>query len=285
MSTRAPSATDWVKTLPRGGRVDWNELEAHVLREHREVLRLLGPAAGEVRTSSRAFTVGALILLIPLSIIALGIVFAPIWGLATLAGDPFGIRDVDGQVAIPVAGASLIVAVIVQVVLLVRSVRGAADVSGIGGGTAVVAVVIAIGIWIVGARQSVDGWQWWFALAIVTVVLGLGNEVRARRRAATEERTASAPDTAPTPAPEPASASAPSAPLAPEARGLPTSADSRERDRRIDAAIAAIPADVRAQLLDDRRRALEWLRMQGSITPEQAARGIGAPLGRLGDAG
>ena len=200
MSTRAPSATDWVKTLPRGGRVDWNELEAHVLREHREVLRLLGPAAGEVRTSSRAFTVGALILLIPLSIIALGIVFAPIWGLATLAGDPFGIRDVDGQVAIPVAGASLIVAVIVQVVLLVGSVRGAADVSGIGGGTAVVAVVIAIGIWIVGARQSVDGWQWWFALAIVTVVLGLwkcagGNEVRARRRAATED----APRRRPTP--------------------------------------------------------------------------------------
>ncbi|BDZ55479.1 hypothetical protein GCM10025870_25520 [Agromyces marinus] len=123
--TRVPSAADWVRTLPRGARVDWDELEAHVLREHPAALRELGPAAAGVRTAGRGirFALGAGI--VAATLIAVPLLAAPLVGLAVLVGDPWGIRDVDGRFAIPFAGASLVIAGVVASVLLVRAARGA----------------------------------------------------------------------------------------------------------------------------------------------------------------
>lgn len=255
--SRAPSAAEWVRTLPRGGRVHWGELEAHVFRRHPRVLRRMGPAAGEVRAARLGFRLVLGTAMLLGGIVLFAVVWAPVWGLATLAGDAFGIRDVDGDSAIPVAGASMVVAAVVQVVLLVRARRGRPDGQGVGGGTAVLAALVAIGIAFVGSRQSVPGWQWWAALAAAVVVLGLVNVRLARMGLGDSAGLRRRPE--------------------------PTAAEQLERARALDEAIARIPADERERLLDDRRRAIERLRLQGTVAPDEAARAIRAPLGRLAD--
>ncbi|WP_344377992.1 hypothetical protein [Agromyces tropicus] len=256
-----PDAAAWVRTLPRGARVDWDELEAHVLRDHPAALRALGPAGSGVLVARRrvGFLLGAGIAVATL--IAVPVLAAPVLGLAVLAGDPLGIDDVDGRVAVPVAGASLLVAAVVQLVLLARIARGRPDSGGIGAATAVLATLIAVGTALVGARQDVPGWPAWTASAVGVAVLG-GVVARASRRAS--RRPAPTGDV--------------------DVRGTGSgerSAPSRlDRERRLDAALAALPEAERDRLLDDRRRAVEWLRLQGVVSPETAARAVRAPLGR-----
>ena len=253
---QVPTAAEWARTLPRGARVPWSELEAHVLREHPAVLRLMGPAAAGVRASRPGFRAMLGVGIVLGGLVLLAIVWAPIWGLATLSGDAFGVRDVDGTVAVPVAGVSLLVAAVVQLGLLVRALRGRPDAAGIGGGTAVLAVLIGIGTALVGARQDVPAWPAWVGLAAAVAALGLANVVLAR---VLPHRTAP---------PRPRDAASPG--------------DRLARDRALDEAIAALPEAERTRLLDDRRRAIEWLRLQGTVSPDEAARAMRAPLGRLG---
>ncbi|MGW4928214.1 hypothetical protein ACWEOH_03600 [Agromyces sp. NPDC004153] len=255
----APSATEWARSLPRGGRVDWDELESHVLRDHPAVLRLLGPASAGVRTSTRGFRIALWTGIVVATLVAFPIVWAPVWGLATLSTGSVTFDDVDGHVAIPVAGASLVIAAIVQVVLLVATIRGRPDMAGVGGATALLAVLIGVGIALIGARQGVPGWLAWVALAVVVAALGIANAIGARVVRRRLDR-----------------------PSRPRVRLEQTPDERLERDRRLAEAVAAIPADEQERLLDDRRRAVERLRLQGTISPDEAARAIRAPLGRLG---
>jgi len=257
VSGAPPSAVDWAKALPRGGRVPWDELEAHVLRDHPRLLRLLGPAAARVQRSRRWVTVLMGTAAVIAGLIGLAVVWAPIWGLTTLLGDPFGIQDVDGRTAIPVAGISLLVSVVVQVVLLTRLATGRGSTSAIGAGTAVLAVLMLIAIVTIGTRQHVPGWEAWAFVAAATALLGGLVEFGERR-----------PPTRP--------------PREPVVRDTESPGARLERERLIDAAVRDLPDDERQRLLDDRRHALEWLRMTGTIGPEVAARAQRAPLGRLG---
>ncbi|MDR5692589.1 hypothetical protein [Agromyces indicus] len=253
---QVPTAAEWARALPRGARVPWAELEAHVLREHPAVLRLMGPAASGVRASRPGFRAVLGVGIVLGGLVLLAIVWAPIWGLATLSGDAFGVRDVDGAVAVPVAGVSLLVAAVLQLGLLVRALRGRPDAAGIGGGTAVLAVLIGIGTALVGVRQDVPAWPAWVGLAAAVAALGLVNVVLAR---VLPHRTAQ-----------------------PRTRDAASPGDRLARDRALGEAIAALPEAERTRLLDDRRRAIEWLRLQGTVSPDEAARAMRAPLGRLG---
>jgi hypothetical protein len=257
--SHAPSAAEWVRSLPRGGRIDWDELESHVLRDHPAVLRLMGPAAAVVRTSTRGFRIALWTGIVAATLVAFPVVWAPVWGLATLSTGSVTFSDVDGRVAIPVAGASLVIAAVVQLVLLVGAALGRPDSAGIGGATALLAVLTGTGIALIGSRQDVPGWLAWTLLAAVVVVLGVANAIAARR---VRPRTDRASRGRPRPEPSPT--------------------ERIERERRLAEAIAAIPADEQATLLDDRRRAVERLRLQGTVSPDEAARAIRAPLGRLG---
>lgn len=257
----APSATEWVRSLPRGGRVDWDELEAHVLRDHPAVLRLLGPAAAEVRTSTRGFTIALWIGIVVATLVAFPVLWAPVWALATLSMGAVTFEEVDGRAAIPVAGASLVIAAIVQVVLLLRTAGGRPDTAGVGGATALLAALTGIGIGLIGARQGVPGWPAWVALAVAVAALGIANAIGARLVRERSDRPSRA---------------------RVRVRSEPTPDERLERDRRLDEAIAAIPADEQQRLLDDRRGAVERLRLQGTVSPDEAARAIRAPLGRLG---
>lgn len=78
----------------------------------------------------RAFSIAAGMIIVLACIVGLAVVWAPIWGLAALAGDAFRERDVDGAMAIPVAGAAMIVSCFVHVGLLIRR----ALTHGVGGG-------------------------------------------------------------------------------------------------------------------------------------------------------
>ncbi|QTX05521.1 hypothetical protein [Agromyces archimandritae] len=257
MSTAPATASDWAKALPRGGRVPWDELEAHVLRGHDELLRLLGDAAYGVRRRNPVVTVLGRTVAVIAGVIALAVVWAPIWGIATLRGDAFGIVDVDGAAAIPVAGASAIVSICVQIALLVSAARGRPGTSGIGGGSALLSAFMLAGIIVVGVRQGVPGWPAWAAVAALAAVLGVVAEIAERRA------VRALPDGLPARPAEPAG-------------------DRLDREQRIDAAVQALPSEERARLLAERRAAIEWLRMVGTVDRETAARAIRAPLGRLG---
>ncbi|MGR0319271.1 hypothetical protein [Agromyces sp. ZXT2-3] len=277
-ASRTPNASDWVRTLPRGARVDWDELEAHVLRDHPDALRALGPAAAGVLAQRRGIRLALGAGIVIAALVALPVIAAPAWGLTALVGDPFGIRDVDGSIAVPIAGISLLVAGAVQVVLLVRAARGRPDTGGIGAITAVLAALIAVGTGLVGIRQDVPGWPAWFALAIVVALLGalvgVTGRPAARRRGATD--AAARPGTGALETVGPGRTAARTGTDADE----PTAA-RLERERRLGAALDGIPDDERAHLLDDRRRAIEWLRLHGAISPDEAARAIRSPLGRV----
>lgn len=251
MSAR-PSASQWVRDLPRGARVDWAELEARVLRDQPAALRALGIAGRVVRSEGRGWRLGFGIAVLVASIVGLAVVWAPIWGLATLAGDAFGRVDVDGAAAIPVAGVAMVIAGVVQVGLIVRTVRGRSGGEGgsIGGGIAVLGVLTAVGIAVVGDRQGVPGWQAWFAVALAGAAIGALHAVLARR--ARPRGDAAAPLSA---GPDPQAA---------------------------EAAVRELDPAVREALEADRRGAVEWLRLHGSIGPEEAAAALDAPLGRLG---
>ncbi|MCP2368540.1 phosphatidylglycerophosphate synthase [Agromyces flavus] len=255
----APSASEWVRSLPRGGRIDWDELESHVLRDHPAVLRLLGPAAAEVRTSTRGFRIALWAGIVTATLVAFPVVWAPVWGLATLSTSSVTFDEVDGRIAVPVAGASLVIAAIVQLVLLVSASLGRPDSAGIGGATALLAVLTGIAIALIGSRQDVPGWLAWCALAVVVVALGVANAIGAR---VVRPR--------------------PVRPSHGRPRPEPTPGERIDDERCLAEAIAAIPADEQARLLDDRRRAVERLRLQGTVSADEAARAVRAPLGRLG---
>lgn len=265
MSRVALSALDWAKALPRGARVPWDELEAHVVGDHPELLKLLGPAGADVRRPSRWVAILLGLVVIIACVLGAAVVWAPIWGLASLLGDAFGIEDVDGRATIPIAGASILVSIGVQLVLLARLAAGRGGTSGIGGGTAILATLVLIGIVVVGIRQDVPGWQGWAIAAAAAALLGVVVEIGERRQ---HRRRSDAPVAGV--AATPADTEPPS--------------DRLERERRIDDAVRALPDGERDRLLDERRRALEWLRMKGTITPDEAARAQHAPLGRLGSA-
>ncbi|BDZ55478.1 hypothetical protein GCM10025870_25510 [Agromyces marinus] len=115
-----------------------------------------------------------------------------------------------------------------------------------------------------GARQDVPGWAAWTVLALVVAGLGAAVTVRSRRAVPPADGRG-APAAAPGPAP---------------VAGRSDAGDDLDRRARLDAAISSIPADAREHLLADRRRAIEWLRLQGTISPDVAARALRAPLGR-----
>lgn len=257
MSGAPSSALDWAKALPGGARVPWDELEAHVLRAHPELLGLLGPAAVGVRRSSRPVIVLVRAAAVIAALILFAVVWAPVWGLTTLLGDAFGIEDVDGGFAIPIAGTSLLISIAVQLVLLARLAVGRGDASSIGAGTVILAVLMLIAIVLVGSRQDVPWWEAWAVVAVVAALLGGLVEVGERRQSRRPPRD-------------------------PVVRDAESPSDRLEREQRIAAAVQSLPEGERQRLLDDRRRALEWLRMKGTISPESAARAQRAPLGRLG---
>ena len=252
--SRTPTASDWVRSLPRGARVDWRELEAHVLREHPAVLRELGAAGRVVRSRSAGWRLGFGALLAVACVVGLAVVWAPIWGLATLAGDAFGRVDVDGATAIPVAGASMILGGLVQAVLLARTLsrRAAGDGGGVGAGIAVLGALIAVGTWVVGNRQDVPGTPAWVGIALLAATIAGVHAVVARRLR-----------------PDRASASAHRVAAAPD----PDAAARR---------VGELPGPARAALEEDRRAAVEQLRMHGAISPEEAAVAMRVELGRLG---
>ena len=261
MNRDLASGLEWAKQLPRGARIHWAELEAHVLREHRSVLSVLGPEGAEVRMQGRAFSIAAGVITVLACIVALVVVWAPIWGLATLAGDAFGQVDVDGAMAIPVAGAAMIVSCLVQVWLLIRralthGVGGAED-RDIGGGTVFLGVLTLVGMLIIGARQQPEGWQAWTIPTILGIVFGFGNFFLGRR---SREIAGPLPKRRPK-----------------------TEMPGITRREGIRSAVAALPVDERERLLADRQRAIEWLRMQGTITPDEAQRASRAELGLLAD--
>lgn len=246
------SAAEWVRTLPRGARPDWDELEAHVLHGHPRILRALGAAGRTVATDGRAWRVGFAIAVAVVVVLGLAIVWAPLWGAAAIIGDPLGIDPVDGATAVPVAAASMLLTAVVQAVLAVRAaVRGTSgDGTSATIGIGLVAVLVVVGIGLVGERQGVDGWQAWLAVALLgplacaahLVVLRL-----ARRRSQPSAALSGAPDGA-----------------------------------AVESLVAALPGDERDRLLADRADAVAWLRMQGVVSPDAAAHAARAPLGGLG---
>lgn len=250
--TRQPSASEWVRELPRGARVDWAELEARVLREQPQVLRSLGVAGRVVRSQGARWQLGFGIAVVVAAIVGLAVVWAPIWGLATLAGDAFGRVDVDGATAIPVAGIAMAIAGVVQVLLLLRTLSGRSggDGGSIGGGIAVLGVLTAVGMGVVGDRQQVPGWQAWLAVALIGAGIGALHWALARRARPRREAAAG--------------------PAAPDPRAA---AD----------AVRALDPAVRERLEEDRRSAVEWLRLHGSIGPDEAAAALRAELGRLAE--
>lgn len=250
--SQAQSASEWVRELPSGARVDWAELEARVLRGQPHALRSLGVAGRVVRTQGRGWQLGFGIAVTVAAIVGLAVVWAPIWGLATLAGDAFGRVDVDGASAIPIAGIAMAIAGSVQVVLLLRTVSGRSggDGGSIGGGIAVLGALTAVGIAVVGDRQQVAGWQAWLAVVLLGAGVGALHALLARRARA---RPGAAP--ARTAGPDPQAAAA---------------------------AVRALDAAVREALEADRRSAVEWLRMRGAIGPEEAAVALRTELGRIG---
>lgn len=250
----AASASEWVRQLPRGARVDWAELEARVLRDHLRVLRELGGAGRAVRTERAGWRLGFGIAVIAASIVGVAVVWAPVWGLATLAGDAFGRVDVDGAMAIPVAGAAMVVASAVQLALLVRTLSGrsSGDEGGIGAGIAVLGVLTAVATGLVGARQGVPGWQLWLAIALLGAAIGAANAIIARR-------------------------------THPRGRAQRSGRRGAAAPRAAADLVRALDARTRDALEDDRRSAVEWLRMQGSIGPDEAAAALRVELGRLGE--
>ncbi|WP_343319787.1 hypothetical protein AAFM46_04420 [Arthrobacter sp. TMP15] len=259
MSRGALSAVDWVRELPRGARIHWDELEAHVFREHRAVLSLLGPAADEVRMQGRAFGIVSGLVIAISCLIGLAIMWAPIWGLATLAGDPFGVEDVDGAQAIPVAGVAMIVSTLVQLgTLLRRALRngvGGADDKSIAGGTIILGVLTLAGILTIGVRQQPPAWEIWLVPTILTIVLAvlinfLSNDLHESP--------------------------------GPFAKRAPQSLESDfiwTENMRV--AVASLPQTAQESLRADLHKAIDILRMQGTISPELSAQAMAAELGML----
>ncbi|SDH36345.1 hypothetical protein [Agrococcus jejuensis] len=246
------SAAEWVRSLPRGARPDWDELEAHVLHEHPSILRALGAAGRAVAMGGRGWRVGFGIAVVAVVIVGLAVVWAPLWGAAAIIGDPLGIDPVDGATAVPVAAASMVVTALVQAVLAVRAARRGTSGDGTSAtiGIGLVALLVVVGIGLVGERQGVDAWQAWLAVALLGPLACVAHLVvlrLARRR--------SAPSTVATGAPD---------------------------DVTVERLVAALPDAERDRLLADRADAVAWLRMQGVVSPGAAAAAAQAPLGRLG---
>ena len=248
------SGLEWAKELPRGARIHWGELDAYVLSEHRQILKLLGPEAAHVRTPR---TIVSFIVLVPTILVGMAVFWSPIWGLATLAGDSFGIRDVNGAMAIPVAGASMIVSCLVMSGLLIRrafthGVGGPED-GSLASGHVFLSVLMLAGMIAIGRRQQPDGWEVWLVPTVLGIVLASINMFVARH-----PREAAGPLST---------------------RPPPTAESESARRQRVRAAVATLPEVERARLLDDRQHAIDWLRMQGTVTPDEAARASRAELG------
>ncbi|MFC7432256.1 MULTISPECIES: hypothetical protein [unclassified Agrococcus] len=246
------TAAEWVRSLPRGARPDWDELEAHVLHEHPRILRALGAAGRAVATDGRGWRIGFAVAVAVVVVVGLAVVWAPLWGAAAIIGDPLGIDPVDGAAAVPVAAASMLLTAVVQTVLAVRAaLRGTSgDGTSATIGIGLVAVLVVVGIALVGERQGVDGWQGWLAVALLGP-LACAAHLLVLRRAARRGR--------------PSTVSA----------GAPDGA-------AVETLVAALPDAERDRLLADRADAVGWLRMQGVVSPDAAAHAARAPLGRLG---
>ena len=257
MSCGATSGLEWAKELPGGARIHWAELDVHVLRDHPHILSLLGPEAYEVTTRRRSFTIMSLVVLVPAIILGLAIFWAPLWGLATLAGDSFGIVDVDGAMAIPVAGASMVVSFLVMCWLPVRRAFrhgvGGTDDHSLTSSIIVLGMITLIMMITIGVRQQPDGWEVWVVPTAAAILLAVVNFFVSRRLNETPGAFAT--------------------------RRPATPGEQMERRQRVRAAVEALPEDERSRLVDDRRRAIAWLRMQGTITPDEAERASRAELG------
>ena len=105
----------------------------------------------------------------------------------------------------------------------------------------------------IGTRQQPNGWELWLVPTVLAIVLGSVVTIVARKPRET---------------------------AGPLSKRRPVTADSElARRQRVRAAVAALPEDERASLLDDRQRAIDWLRMHGTITPDEAVRASRTELG------
>jgi hypothetical protein len=257
MSRGVANGLEWAKTLPSGARVHWRELDAHVLAEHPQILSLLGAEGADVRSRRRSFAIVFGIVLVPAIIVALAVTFAPLWGLATLLGDAFGQRDVDGAMAIPIAGTAMVISCIVMSGYLVRRAFtrgvGGTDDGSVGQGVAVLGVLTLVIMITVGTRQHPQGWENWLVPTVLAIVLAVALSLWALRRRETPGTFLRRPQE--------------------------TLLGDSARRQRVRAAVALLPESERAGMIDDRQRAIAWLRMQGTITPDEAVRAGRTELG------
>ncbi|MCR8671472.1 hypothetical protein, partial [Agrococcus sp. HG114] len=175
MSLRHDTALAWADDLSAAAEPRLGILEAYALQRHPAALEHMGEdGAGLARVAgAKGSGMAGLWLLLPLLLA----VIAPLIGLAALLGDPLGFHRFDGDVSVPIAGVSFVVAALVQVAAAVRWLRGSRprdrQLLLLGFGTALLA---ALSWWIMGSAPgpaSAAGAGAWRAAVLVAGALGL----------------------------------------------------------------------------------------------------------------
>ncbi|WP_026374188.1 hypothetical protein [Agrococcus lahaulensis] len=253
MSLRHESALAWADDLSAAAEPRLGILEAYALQRHPAALEHMGDdGAGLARVAAaKGSGMAGLWLLLPLLLA----VVAPVIGFAALLGDPLGVHRLDGDVSVPIAGASFAVAGIVQVVAAVRWLRGPRprdrQLLLLGFGTAIFA---ALSWWVMGSAASlasVAGVGAWRTAVLVAGALGLVLGVLVLALGRNGGRAAPA---------------APSAPAG---------------DAALGAVLAGIPDDELRRIREDRDAAIDLLAQRGRLAPEVADRARRAELGTL----
>lgn len=224
--------------------------EAYAFQRHPDALQNMGSGGRGMRRSmarggaARAARAAG-------TTIALLSLIAPIIGLAAILGDPAGFHRMDASTSVPIAGVSFAVAAVTVVVVAILWWRGERSRHPLtlllGYGTALFAALTGSVMATASSFDGFDGWQAWRIPVVVAGVLGLALGVLAS--------------------------------VAGGRRGpAPAGADEQ---RSLRDAIAAIPAEERAMILQDRNAAIAIMVEKGRFSAELGERAMRAELGTL----
>lgn len=242
------TAERWAQTQTTGA-VRWKSLEIAAFSSHRTILRALGATRADKRSAKRGPTFRWwYVLLIPVMLAAALVGFYPAGAFLLLAdgrNGRFDISGIEASVALPLAGALLLVGGVVHLVVVLRRRRRHPTQSGFDGVAVVFGAIDALSIARRGSDDDVRAWQLWLVVALLVVLVGVTGLVRGRRLAEPVDTQDGEPRAA--------------------VRRLVAKLSDAERD--------AVRRDLEAAVDDLARR--------GLVTPETAVRAKEAELGML----
>jgi hypothetical protein len=231
--------------------------------QYPSVQEQLDPADKSGRTRGSVTTTRSLILYIPLMILVVASIAAPIAGFATLMGDRFGLTRPDPARTIPAAGIIFALSLPLLTISFVRWLLSRLPKDGIrqyqSGIALILGALSAVVIQSRGSAASVASWPLWMIPVLVVTVMGgiffallwrSARRARAKKPARSEVTTS-------------------------------YGVAAAKRLERVNSQIARLSDRQRAAISADLAAAIRDLARRGVITPADGDWAIGAELGKL----